>query len=122
MRCQNQASSMTQSVLNRWQGFANAGVIHHSAVLEWHVEVNAHEDPVIIYWQITNRKLRHGWSFVERSAGAVPAVAQRGVHRIFQATRLHPEKARLRMLQALGAQVVDQVADAAGVSPLVVVP
>ena len=43
VRCQNQARSVTQGVLDGGQGFADAGVVHHAPVFQRHVEIDAHE-------------------------------------------------------------------------------
>jgi hypothetical protein len=61
---------MPQSILDGRKGFADAGIVHNATVFERHIEINAHEHTVAIEWEITNRKLGHGWSFLwEGSAG-----------------------------------------------------
>jgi len=76
----DQASAMTQGVLDAWQGFADARVVHNAAIVERDVEVDAHEDAVIVQREIANGKLGHGvpvvgrWSLViSRSALIVGA-------------------------------------------------
>ena len=51
---------MAQGVLDCRQRFADTSVVRDSAVLEWNVEIDPHEDAVIVQRKIANRKLRHG--------------------------------------------------------------
>src|SRR5271154_6693947 len=44
MRGENEASAVTQGVLNGGESFADAGIVHDAAVFEGDVEVDAHED------------------------------------------------------------------------------
>ncbi len=60
MRSENETRTVAQSVLDRGQSFADAGVIHDAAIVERDVEVHAHEDAVIVEGQIANRKFGHG--------------------------------------------------------------
>ena len=59
MRRQNQARSMTQSVLDGRQGFADARIVHHSAIFERNVKVDPHENAVTVERKITDRQLGH---------------------------------------------------------------
>ena len=70
MRGEDEARAVTQSVLDAGQSFADAGVVHDAAVVERDVEVDAHEDAVIVERKIADRKFGHGnpvvgrWSLV----------------------------------------------------------
>ena len=55
MRGQNQSRPMAQRILDRGQGFADARVVHHAAVFQRNIEVDAHEDTVAVERQITDR-------------------------------------------------------------------
>ena len=59
MRCKDQARAMPQCVLNTGQGFANARVIHYPPVIQRNVEVDTHENSVIIQRQVANGKFGH---------------------------------------------------------------
>ena len=55
VRRQNEPRAMAQRVLNAGQRLADAGVIHHAAVVERDVEIHAHEDALVVQRKITNR-------------------------------------------------------------------
>src|ERR1700751_2684642 len=59
---------MAQGIFNGWQSLTNPRVIHHAAVVERHVEIDAHEHAAIVQGKITNRKLGHGSSSMQVSA------------------------------------------------------
>jgi hypothetical protein len=44
----NQASAVAQGVLDAWEGFTDAGVVHYAAVFEGDVEVDAHENAMVV--------------------------------------------------------------------------
>jgi hypothetical protein len=50
---------VTESVFDRGQSFADAGVIHDSAVVERNVEVDAHENAVVVEGKIADGKFGH---------------------------------------------------------------
>ena len=54
VRSQNEPRSVPQRVFNGRQSFANASVIHDAAVVQRHVEVDAHEDALIVQRKIAN--------------------------------------------------------------------
>src|SRR5450759_3784863 len=60
VRREDEAGAVSQSVLDAGQGFADAGVVHDAAVVERDVEVDTHEDAVIVEREIANGKLGHG--------------------------------------------------------------
>ena len=45
---QDKARAVAQSVFDGGQGFADAGVVHDAAIVEWDVEIDAHEDAMIV--------------------------------------------------------------------------
>jgi hypothetical protein len=63
---EDEAGSVTESVLDAGQSFADAGVIHDAAVVEGDVEVDAHEDAVIVEREVADGKFGHGSSVDSR--------------------------------------------------------
>ena len=59
VRSQDQPRSMAESMLNSWESFADAGVVHNTAIVERDVEIHAHEDAVVVERQIANGKFGH---------------------------------------------------------------
>ncbi len=57
MRDKNNAATMTQGIFDRGQSFANASVVDDATVFERDVEVNPHEDAVIVERKIADGKL-----------------------------------------------------------------
>src|SRR5260370_25683623 len=66
VRGEDEAGSVTQSVLDAGQGFADARVVHDAAVVERDVEVDAHEKAMIVQREIANGKLGHGTPVLAR--------------------------------------------------------
>ena len=56
---QNQPRAVTQGILDGRQSFADASVVDDAAVFERDVEVDPHEDAVIVEREIADGKLRH---------------------------------------------------------------
>ncbi len=94
VRREDKAGAVTQSVLDAGQGFADARVVHDAAVVERDVEVDAHEDAANLIIANCGAALRGADECVRPYVG----------------------------LEALGRHQVDQIADTAGVAPLVVIP
>ncbi len=111
VRREDEARAVTQSVFDGGQGFADAGVVHDAAVVERDVEVDAHEDAPIVERKIANRKFGHGKHSVIRRWFSVVGRSS-----------LVIQVRRYQNLQSFGRHQVDQIADTARVSPLVVIP
>ena len=54
MRSEDEARAVAQRVLDRGQRFADARVVHDAAVVERDVEVDPHEDAVIVERKIAD--------------------------------------------------------------------
>ena len=54
---QNQPCSVAESVFDGGEGFADAGVVDDAAIFERDVEVDAHEDAVIVEREVADGKL-----------------------------------------------------------------
>src|SRR5207248_4799286 len=59
VRGQDYACTMAQCVLNGRQGFTDTSVICDSAVLDRHVEIDPHQNTMVIEGKIANRELGH---------------------------------------------------------------
>jgi len=59
VRREDETRAVAQSILDGGQGFADARVVHDASVVERDVEVDPHEDAVIVERQIANRKFCH---------------------------------------------------------------
>jgi hypothetical protein len=55
----DQTGAVTQRVLDAGQSFTDTRVIHNATVIERDVEVDTHEDAVIVEREIADRKLGH---------------------------------------------------------------
>src|SRR5260370_20101655 len=114
VRGEDEGGSVTQSVLDAGKGFADARVVHDAAVVERDVEVDAHEDAMIVQREIANGKLGHGTPVVGRLLveGRAPRPAGRARRPSLHATS--------QKLHSSGRNQADQISDTAGVSPLIV--
>ena len=55
MRGEDEARAMPQRELNAGQRLADASVVHHAAVVERDVEIDPHENALVVQRKITNR-------------------------------------------------------------------
>src|SRR5579864_1564664 len=59
MGSQNEPCAVSQRILDSRERFTDASIVHDPSVFHGHVEIDAHEDAVVVEWQIADRKLRH---------------------------------------------------------------
>ena len=59
MRGKNEAGAVTQSVLDGGKSFTDASVVHDAAVFERDVEVDTHEDAMVVESEVADGKFRH---------------------------------------------------------------
>src|ERR1022692_353229 len=59
MRSQNQSRAVAQRVLDGGQRFADARIVHNASVFQRNIEVDPHEDAVVVKREITDRQLGH---------------------------------------------------------------
>src|SRR5215470_6308958 len=64
VRCQYQPRTVPKRVLDGWQRFANASVVHDAPIFEWHVEVYSHENTMVVERQIANGEFGHENDFL----------------------------------------------------------
>ena len=98
---------MPQRIFDSGQSFADARVIHHPPIFERNIEIHSHKNSVVVQRQIANGEFRHINPYQENLMGAQFAAL--------------PPWAPLH-LQTFASDEINQVANAGGVSPLVVVP
>src|SRR6185437_8750095 len=48
VRGENQACAVAEGILDGRQGLTNASVVHDAPIIEWYVEINSHEDAMIV--------------------------------------------------------------------------
>src|SRR6202011_4164697 len=99
MRGQNHASATAHRELQRWQRLADARIVAHFAAVKRHVEIHTDENALALQVEVANREFVHGDDLAERHVSA-----------------------RRRTRLQLRGEEFNQVAAAAGVAPLVVVP
>src|SRR6185437_7054239 len=113
---------MAQRVLDGGQGLANPGVVEYAAILgERHIKVHPHENAVVIQGQIADGKFADAFTM----QNSLPMSAHSGL--LYEggrppATDSRRDAGAKLSLQALAADEVDEVANAARIAPFVVVP
>src|ERR1035438_3011174 len=83
------SSLSSWSILDRGQRFANPGVVHDAAVVKRDVEVDAHENTLIVERKIADRKLWHEFSNIVWGRHSCPPSAAHtaGVDKSVRPTR-----------------------------------
>src|SRR5258707_14963505 len=113
MRSQNQPLSVAHLVFDGGQGFADAGVVHHPPTFNRHVEIHAHKDTVIVERKIANGEFGHLCTYTVVGK-TLPTLSQRT--RKARGTLAGARHSHLHCLEALTAEVIDKVADAARIT------
>ena len=96
VRGEHEARSAFDGEAQGGQGLANARVVGNAAAIEWNIEIHADEDALTAHFEIANGELAHGNCGKMRQSGT-------------------------SLLKTSGKEL-DQVAAAARVTPLIVVP
>src|SRR5579863_5601468 len=83
----NEPRAVTQGVFNGWERFSDAGIVHDPAVLHGHIEIDAHENAVIVDSEIADGKLGH-YGFLGGAAVRHRTGSQRGQNSLATAGKM----------------------------------